>query len=423
MIQVSFNLRHENKNKDGLVPVRIIITHYSNRIRKTVPSVKVLPKDWKNQRIRPNLVQEPYNYHVEFNLILDEMDSKVKQLYRTSLIKGIPLREDEIIGCIENRTLPVVEKHFFGALDEFVSTHKTIRAKSTITKYKSCIQFIKEFEKTTGYGLGFESIDQSFIEAFREYAYTERNTMNNYYSKLIAFLKTFMNWASKRGYHDNSAYQKFKRQEDDIEVIYLTMDELMRLFHHDFESKRLGCVRDAYCFACFTGLRYSDLRKLRPSNVFGDHLRLTIQKTKRTDHIIPLNKMAKEILTKYQGTIYEPIPKISGQKFNEYIKECCEKVGIDQQMTITRYIGRRRIDKTAPKYDLITSHTARKTFVTNSLVLGMNEKVVKNITGHKDDVSFMKYLKIAEDFKMNEMSKTWDTINVKTNNGFERKSN
>lgn len=76
---------------------------------------------------------------------------------------------------------------------------------------------------------------------------------------------------------------------------------------------------------------------------------------------------------------------------------------------ITRYIGNRRIDKVLPKYELITSHTARKTFVTNSLVLGMKEMVVKNITGHKDDKSFRKYVEIAENFKKEEMD-IWNKI-------------
>ena len=104
------------------------------------------------------------------------------------------------------------------------------------------------------------------------------------------------------------------------------------------------------------------------------------------------------------------MPTISSQKFNKYIKECCKFVGIDTPTTITRYIGTRRIDKTVPKHELITSHTARKTFVTNSLILGMKEMVVRNITGHKKEESFRKYVQIAKDFKKQEMDNTWDKM-------------
>lgn len=104
------------------------------------------------------------------------------------------------------------------------------------------------------------------------------------------------------------------------------------------------------------------------------------------------------------------MPIISGQKFNVYIKECCKIAGINTPTTISRFSGQKRIDKTVPKYELITSHTARKTFVTNSLILGMKEMVVRNITGHKKESSFKRYVKIAEDFKQQEMQDTWDKI-------------
>jgi hypothetical protein len=73
-------------------------------------------------------------------------------------------------------------------------------------------------------------------------------------------------------------------------------------------------------------------------------------------------------------------------------------------------VGQKRIDKTLPKYKLITSHTARKTFVTNSLILGMKEMVVRNITGHKKEDSFRKYVKIADDHKQKEMDNTWNKL-------------
>jgi integrase len=219
-----------------------------------------------------------------------------------------------------------------------------------------------------------------------------------------------LNWAYDKEYHSNQNFKKFKASEDEIEVIYLTIEELMTLFNHDFESPRLNHVRDVYCFGCFTGLRFSDIKQLRVSNVFEDHLLLNIQKTKTIGQNIPLNNYAQKILSRYKDTIYVPLPVISSQKFNKYIKECCEIAKIDTPTSITRYVGQKRIDKLVPKYEVITSHTARKTFVTNSLILGMKEMVVRNITGHKKEETFRKYVKIAEDFKKNEMDNTWNKI-------------
>ena len=85
-------------------------------------------------------------------------------------------------------------------------------------------------------------------------------------------------------------------------------------------------------------------------------------------------------------------------------------MGIDTPVNTTRYIGQRRVDKVQPKHELITSHTAKKTFITNSLFLGMKEMVVRNITGNIDEKSFKRYVEIAEDFKKQEMDNTWNKL-------------
>lgn len=411
-MQYSFTLRKDKISKGGLIPVRLLVTVNGERVRKNVPGVKTKSKDWKNERIKSNLKSEPYNFHIEFNDKLDKLENKLKSIHRYALLNEIPLSKEYILEKIDDKTFSnnSLVHNFIDSFDEFIEVNKSIKAYGTTKKYKSVLSVLKDFSNHTGYSLRFDSLNVVFYESFRDYCFNERNTVNNYFGKLIAVTKTFMNWSLDRGYHDNIEFKKFKAPQDRIEVIYLTMDELMKLFNHDFDSRKLTHVRDFYCFGCFTGLRFSDIKQLKSSNVFEDYLDLNIIKTKSIGHRIPLNKYAKIILDKYRGTLYDPLPKISGQKFNEYIKECCEEVEIDTPINITRYVGKKRVDKVLPKHKLITSHTARKTFVTNSLVLGMKEMVVKNITGHKDDASFKRYVEIAEDFKKKEMDNTWDKL-------------
>ena len=390
----------------------MLISINGKRIRRNVSQVKTKLKDWKNNRIKPNLSKEPYNYHIEYNKELDEIENKVKLIYRFALLNEIALTEEYVLDKLKDNSFNSndISHNFFDSFQEFIDTNKNIKAVGTTKKYISTLNFLKDFQNDTNYSIRFDNLNSGFYEKFRDYAFEERNTLNNYFGKLIAGTKTFMTWSHERGYHQNLDYKKFKTIQNTIEVIYLTMDELMTLYNHPFESKRLEHIRDFYCLGCFTGLRFSDLKQLKTSNIYDDHIKLNIQKTKTIDHKIPLNKYALSILEKYRNTLYDPLPKISGQKFNKYIKECCEIVGIDTPINITRYIGKKRIDKVMPKFDLITSHTARKTFVTNSLVLGMKEMVVRNITGHKDDSSFRRYVEIAEDFKKSEMDNTWNKI-------------
>lgn len=201
----------------------------------------------------------------------------------------------------------------------------------------------------------------------------------NYFAKVIKVLKSFLNWALEKEYNTNREFEKFKAAEHDIDIVFLTFEELMNLYNYQFESDRLSQARDFYCMGCFTGLRFSDLSKLHLANISEDHVILSIQKTKTQNHAIKLNKYAKAILGKYKGTIYEPLPIISSQKFNEYIKECCELAKITQPFTIHWFVGNKKKTLTQPKYKFITSHTARKTFITNSLLLGMEPKAIKKL--------------------------------------------
>ena len=181
----------------------------------------------------------------------------------------------------------------------------------------------------------------------------------------------------------------------------------MHLYNFQFDSDRLSHARDFYCMGCFTGLRFSDLEKLHLANITDEHIILSIQKTKTQNHAIKLNKFAKAILDKYKGTIYEPLPRISSQKFNEYIKECCELAEINQLFTIHWFVGNKKKSLTQPKYKFITSHTARKTFITNSLLLGMEPKAIKKIANIKKDAVLDKYMKVTEAFTDEQMDKAW----------------
>lgn len=182
----------------------------------------------------------------------------------------------------------------------------------------------------------------------------------------------------------------------------------MLLYNYNFEQSRHIKARDIYCFGCFTGLRISDILNLKREHIKDDEIHKTIVKTRRTD-IIPLNQFAKQILKKYEFE-ESPLPKISSQKLNDYIKECCRKAEIKTLINNVTFIGGKPKEQSFPKCELITTHTARKTFLTNSIILGMNYMAARGISGHKKDKDFNRYVKIAEDFKQKEMQKTWDNI-------------
>ena len=102
-----------------------------------------------------------------------------------------------------------------------------------------------------------------------------------------------------------------------------------------------------------------------------------------------------------------PLPMISNQKFNKYLKELCKLAEINDPIEIIRYKGATKQSTIYPKYEVISAHTGRKTFATLSLEKGIPAETVMKITGHADYKSFQRYVKVTEERKRNEMQRAW----------------
>ena len=225
----------------------------------------------------------------------------------------------------------------------------------------------------------------------------------------IAFVKVFLRWAQEHGYCDASPflYQKVKLKTAEKPVIFLTKEELMKVYDFDFGHKNyLSQVRDVFCFCCFTSLRYSDVYNLRRSNITDSEIHITTIKTHDT-LTIELNRYSRAILDKYADIPFpddKALPVITNQKMNDYLKEMGKVCGIDTPITITRYKGTQRYDKTYKKYELLSTHCARRTFVCNAIMLGIPTNIVMKWTGHSDYATMKPYLDIADETRRSAMT-------------------
>ena len=232
---------------------------------------------------------------------------------------------------------------------------------------------------------------------------------NGTVKKQLGFLKWFLRWATAKGYNTENTYQSFKPKlkTNDNKVVFLDWDELMTVSNFDIpeHKKYLDRVRDVFCFCSFTSLRYSDVANLRRSSVKPDHIEVVTIKT-GDNLIIDLNDYAKAILKKYENDSFPDdlaLPVISNQRMNEYLKELGEMCGIDEPVSITYYKGNQRYDEVYPKHALIGTHTARRTFISNALMLGIPPQVVMKWTGHSDYKAMKPYIDIADRAKAESM--------------------
>lgn len=282
---------------------------------------------------------------------------------------------------------------------------------STYKEHRTIHRRLKDFAPD----LEFEDLTKQGLSMFVDYMHTvpinskKKGLKNSSIRKNLDNLKWFLRWATEKGYNKELAFTTFQPKLKEVKntVVYLTWDELMLIYNFTPSSTRsnLEKVKDVFCFCCFTSLRYSDVANLKRSNVFEDYILVTTIKTYDTLRI-ELNKYSKAILEKYKDEEYEnnlALPVISNQKMNDGLKELGELCGINEPVSITYYKGSERIDEVYKKYELLTTHCGRRTFISNAIMLGIPPEVVMKWTGHEDYRTMKSYIAIADKEKKNAM--------------------
>lgn len=338
------------------------------------------------------------------NQFINAFENKIFEVERTVRQKefsaGFSKVAEEIKKQFDKR-----EETLFTAYDEFLKIKKLNISDAALKKYERVKSLLLEYQKVTRNNVSFNNITPLFFNKFFLFLVTNKKYINNTAHKTIQFLKSFIIWANKNKFTDNKVYKSFKFKSEVNEIIRLTNDELFRLYNLQLDSKKLERVRDVFVFQCLTGVRYSDIQNISRDDIKGA---TWTPRTKKTHQIIniPLNSDALSILAKYKDNP-QPLPVISNQKMNTYLKELCKKAGINSTVRLIRYRGNERIENKYEKYKLIGTHTARRTFISISLERGVKPEVIMKITGHKTYRMMQRYLDIADKHVKDEMEKAW----------------
>ena len=260
-------------------------------------------------------------------------------------------------------------------------------------EYARTFHFLKEFCIKKNREYDFKDIDLDFYEDFVEYLLSQ-GLATNTTGKKIQTLKVFLNAATDKGVNTSLKFKsrRFYTLTEESENIYLTPGDLQKLYDLDLSTnKRLEKVRDLFMVGCWTGLRFSDLKQVKPDNIKNELISIKQQKT-GAKVIIPLQPIIKEILKKYDGVLPRPI---SNQNFNKYLKEVAKKAKLNTPFEKTITKGGLALTKKHKKWELTTTHTARRSFATNLYKSGFPAISIMAITGHKTETSFLKYVKVT----------------------------
>ena len=407
----------ESRKKNGVpiienVPIRMRVIYASQRIEFTTGyRIDVAKWDADKQRVKNGCTNKLKQSASEINADLLKYYTEIQNVFKEFEVRETMPTTQQLKDAFNLRMKDTngeqqedVRISFWEVFDEFVKEcgNQNNWTKSTYEKFAAVKAHIKEFKED----VAFEYFDEFGLNEYINFLRDKKDM-----GKQLGFLKWFLRWSFKKGYHQNIAYDTFrpKLKTTPKKVIFLTWDELNKLKDYQIpqDKQYLERVRDVFLFCCFSSLRYSDVRNLKRCDVKSDHIEVTTVKT-ADNLIIELNDYSKTILEKYKDVQFEDdmvLPVISNQKMNDYLKELGELAEIDEPVRETYYKGNERIDEIFPKYALLSTHAGRKTFICNALALGIPAEVVMKWTGHSDYKAMKPYIDIADDIKASAMDK------------------
>jgi len=377
----------------------------------------------------------------EINIKLKEFQAYIRKEFEdtklsdsTILINSKWLKEKiSLFFNRETENEKINEKLFFtNFIDSFIEEAKTKRTKSgtpvkprTIQYYNTTLNKIIAFESFTGIKLKLTEIDLVFHEKFINYLESQEVLIENTIGGFIDTIKQFCGNADKKGIPVCKDYKltEFYSPSNKTKDIYLKDSEINTIYNLKFEQDYLDNSRDWFIIGLRTGFRISDLLKLTKENLDEEFIYKTTFKTE-FPVIIPIHEQVQNILDKRNGEFPR---KISDQKFNLYIKEVAKIAGLTEPTEGAKKVWveimidgkKKKINRKKfgiyPKYELVSSHSCRRSFATN-LYGKIDTLTIMKITGHQSEKVFLDYIKITPKEYAEKLKAYWKQQQQQLNN-------
>lgn len=352
------------------------------------------------------------------------------------------LTNETFAQCINQKLYgkPATQTSFFDYSEEFVKQAKKNKGHEFANSFRTVLNKLKEFDSH----LTFERIDKKFYREFVNWL-QGKGFSANYTGSMIRDLKRILNKATEDEVNTSSTFESFKVMAEDVFNIYLTEKEIQRIYDVKItekiiielqkENKRkklakekrlaglpeeepmitkanikrqieaLHRARKLFVVGCWTGLRVENYLSIDPELQFDLEKGFihAIANKNGPKLKIPMHKLVRQIVEKDGFP-----PTISQQKFNKQIKIIGMIAGINEKIIYSRTEGGRRVEYSQPKYELITTHTARRSFASNLLGRGIPKQFIMAVTGHTTEKSFNKYTQAIQKDLMTEKLAEYD---------------
>ncbi|AQX07909.1 phage integrase SAM-like domain-containing protein [Elizabethkingia ursingii] len=405
-------------------PINLNIRFYHNKIDiNTKTNIFIFEKDFRFKKISKG--KKSTRYVDILNESIKEKTDKLRRIvydkFAEDFPKGNIINSDWLIKLInEFHERPEGEndpRYFiYPFAEQFIKemqnkinpkTGKKLDSK-TITRHKYTLSLIKGYEEYSKQKVRTINVDLNFHNSFISYLKDVHNYGNTTIEKQLSTIKQYIREAGQKGYKINPEIESssFTIKKDEVIDTYLNEDEIDLIYNYDLsDNRRLDNVRDMFITGLWTGLRISDLKRINSFDMSNN--RIKISETEKTDTFVevPIHPQLRQILEKREGVL----PEISDQRFNEYVKELCELVGINEVILggLRNPETNRKEKGNFPKFKLISSHTCRRSFVSNHYGK-LDDKTIMAITGHKSHSQFLDYVKTSKREHADKLEKYWE---------------
>ncbi len=426
MATVNFLTRATTKKKSVLVPIYVRVRAGRAIDITCKTDILVKPESWSNETQQARQRAEIFRYQEDeqvlqgarrFNTRLDSLKGRILLSLMETTQSSV--NSEWLTTVIDKYWHP--EKYavtLYSFIEDFIEQSATKLNPKTgrpvsykmRREYEATFNHLKEFVASDHWKgkpfPDFKDIDLDFYNAFTAYLQS-RDLATNTVGKKVQTLKIFLNAAKDEGYNQYDVYKsrRFVAVTENADTIALNEAELTAIEKLDLSKNlRLDRVRDLFLLGCWTGCRFSDLDQIKKENIKDGLLHIRQQKT-GTKVVIPVHPVVTGIISKYNGLLPEPI---SNQKMNDYLKEVAALAKINE--TVHKQITRGGVKRSTahPKYSLVSTHAARRSFATNLYRQGVPTLSIMSVTGHKTEKAFLRYIKVTSDEHARKLQTAWN---------------
>lgn len=349
---------------------------YNESLKKKNPK-NSLDKEYNSTIETFNLQFRSFKLKIE-KLILDKDFKATSEDFKNFISHNYKHKKKKVI--IEKNTVPTLFTDFI----EYYIEQKTkfsigIQKPITVASIKK-YRVIKNKIIKINSKLKLNEIDDEFRDHFIEW------NLKNKYSiqtivKELKFIKTFITYADAKRLKINKDVLNwtFYVAPKEYKEPTLSFEELKKIEETEMPFDYLDNARDWLIIGCYSAQRVSDLLKFEETKIIEDDFLEFTQKKGNQPIVIYMLPKVKQILNKRNGEFPR---RISDQKFNKYIKEVCKIAGLNEKLIGGKMVNKRKLVGEYHKWELVTSHICRRSYVSNFRHILGDENVMA-ATGHK----------------------------------------